>query len=42
MMDEFSNHRGTKISRLETGFISHVYDPVSDEPLSLVINVMGR
>ena len=30
--DEFSNHRGTKIPRMGTGFIYHVYDPVSDEP----------
>ena len=30
--DEFSNHRGTKIPRMGTGFISRAYDPVSDEP----------
>ncbi|KAK3743947.1 hypothetical protein RRG08_049865 [Elysia crispata] len=29
--DEFSNHRGTKIPRMGTGFISHVYKPVSDK-----------
>ena len=30
--DEFSNHRGTKIPRMGTGFIDDVFDPVSDEP----------
>ena len=30
--DEFSNHRGTEIPRMGTGFIRHVHDPVSDEP----------
>ena len=30
--DAFSNHRGTKIPRMGTGFISHVFKPESDEP----------
>ena len=30
--DEFSNHRGTKIPRMGTGLISHVYKSVSDKP----------
>ena len=30
--DELSNHRGTKIPRMGTGFIRRVYDPVSGEP----------
>ena len=30
--DELSYHRGTKIPRMGTGFISHISDPVSDEP----------
>ena len=30
--DEFSNHRGTKIPRIGTGFIRPVFKPVSDEP----------
>ena len=30
--DEFSNHRGTKIPRMGTGFIYRVYKTVSDEP----------
>ena len=29
--DEFSNHRGTKIPRMGTGFIRHVHQPVSDK-----------
>ena len=30
--DPLSYHRGTKISRMGTGFINHVYYPVSGEP----------
>ena len=30
--DPLSNHRGTKIPRMGTGFIRHVYKPVSDKP----------
>ena len=30
--DEFSNHRGTMMPRMGTGFIRHVFKPVSDKP----------